>query len=254
MEQYSEKDFPDALFRKKLEDHEEQVREEVWNRLTGQLYAERKSVWRDRRTHAAAAAVFVLLGGGLWLGDSLETNEPQIAGQVDRIGLEVVAPPLSSEASIPDHSAGQPIVPQEISANEVMNAKEESSPQHRDKERSFALQRDALERTISPEEGGGSEETSETRKEVSATRVLVVYVTPPLFDRSEPAPEDAANTPEPALSVAGDELPKERKRKGINRFFKQLKNAKTGEKIDWDELGINPQRVLANVEMASPQP
>jgi hypothetical protein len=254
MEQYNEKDFPDALFRRKLEDHEEQVNEEVWKRLNGQLEAGRKTLWRDRRLHAAAAVVLLLLGARLWLGDGRQIEEHQLAGEVQQIGSDVVPPAASPLATISDDSPDHPIVRQEVFAKEVEKTVRERAPEHIAEGLSLAPPQELSERSLSPEKSEEDEGAPEPQREVSATRVLVVHVTPALLEESDSASEENVITPEQTLAEADVELPKERKRKGINRFFKQLKNAKTGEKIDWDELGINPQRVLANVETASPEP
>ena len=35
------------------------------------------------------------------------------------------------------------------------------------------------------------------------------------------------------------------KKSRLGKFFKQLKNLKNGEKIEWDEVGVNPNKILA---------
>jgi hypothetical protein len=34
----------------------------------------------------------------------------------------------------------------------------------------------------------------------------------------------------------------------FSRVFRQLKNARAGEKVDWDEVGFNPKDLVARVD------
>jgi hypothetical protein len=40
----------------------------------------------------------------------------------------------------------------------------------------------------------------------------------------------------------------DKKDKYINRLFKQLKNAKNGDRVDWDQIGFKPAKILARAE------
>jgi hypothetical protein len=39
----------------------------------------------------------------------------------------------------------------------------------------------------------------------------------------------------------------------FTRVFRQLKNARAGEKVNWDEVGFNPKAVLARLDGAKQQ-
>lgn len=82
----------------------------------------------------------------------------------------------------------------------------------------------------------------------------MVYITPPVLEEKLEENDELGveNETGGEVLVAAENTsvgkePEGTKRKGLQKLFKQLKNAKTGEKIDWEELGVSSYRGIANV-------
>ncbi len=55
---------------------------------------------------------------------------------------------------------------------------------------------------------------------------------------------------QPTQNVVAQQQPKSNR---FGRIFKQIKNFKQGERVEWDEVGLNPNRLLARVNKNSEQ-
>ncbi len=248
----------DELFRSKLEGHDSPAGEELWERLNKRRLSKAKPAWYNRKLMAAAIVSGIAVAGGIWLSmpaerEGLSASAPgDIADTPQRVahesGLSAVTdsvPPEYAEVTAP-------------ALHTISDAgKKEPEAEGAGARKAIPVQPDLKtfeeERVTSRVEESGqvavtAATVAEREKEDKQpeTRVLIVYVRPPAkVDevQEKPGVELAAVTENVESEVA-----EERKKLSLKRFFRQLKNAKTGEKINWEELGINPQRVFANVD------
>lgn len=254
--------FPDDLFKKKLEGHEAPVRGEVWQRLQGKMYPKPKPIWKSKSWLAAAVLAGITAGAGIWLirtdaPDSVATVVPEPTSQSMEESPAATADELLQQSPPADIEPGDVAVAQETRGAQPAESKQESiGTLAISQENETAIQRasrDSPRATPSAPLRGEESRAVELAKsdkpildqQKSETRVLVVYVTPPeRIDEPQTVSHDEVavvlETPKAESEVA--------RKKGLQRLFKQLKNAKTGEKIDWEELGLNPNRVFANVD------
>ncbi|MCF2490367.1 hypothetical protein [Dyadobacter sp. CY347] len=80
---------------------------------------------------------------------------------------------------------------------------------------------------------------------------------PPTVEKIDPKPEEAFSakiSPAPVeqtrivvVAVETDDQDKPRSSK-FSKVFRQLKNARAGERVDWEEVGFNPKSLVAKVD------
>ena len=272
MRQRENERFPDDLFRERLEGHQLPVGKEVWSRLDNQLRSRQKSFVQSWKFPAAASVTVVLLAAGIWISGKGHNEE------IEHISSEVFESKSMQEQP---HMVHTPVATQYTGGGESSNtnvnisqANERPQDSHelslRVRSENTAEKADAGDKPARknfPEKQGAAfsqrndlesltfsqnraTTTSPAEAVVHEPRVLVVHVAP-----AELAPEvEVENTVSVAV-VSSEADPgvslvdaKQKKRGGVQRLLRQLRNAKTGEKIEWEELGLNPQRSIANVE------
>lgn len=249
--------FPDRLFRDKLEGHEEHVSNAVWDRLSEKVEQGSVPFWKNRKVQVAAVAAGMLMGGSLWLGIGEFASEESLAGIVhlEEPADEVVSPvEIAETEAIADLATSvSPIVAESEQREERKFLKSERSapalapPSAASNDGPTDTSPDRDDKKGVPV--GTIAATAEPETEKVETRVLVVYVKPAVLSDTEAAqPQTMVSESESPVATAA---PVKEKKRGIQRFFRQLKNAKTGEKIDWEELGLNPNRTFANAEPPS---
>lgn len=266
-----EKEQPDELFRKKLENFDTPVRAEVWDRLSRQRTPERP-LWYGKRALGAAVIAGLLLGGGIWttirkgeekasLAASEKLSGEATAGRKKADGYEGKEAGRQEEKTAFERKAAsghteEPAGKTTLSRERAIASAKSHSPHPDITSQVPAIPvsgetgREIVLAGVAEEAGPGAaavpgpaeEQSREAPGSAGGTRVLVVYVSPP------PAGEPKQETHYAVVAEEKGEAPGPGKKKGLQRFFRQLKNAKTGEKIDWNELGFNPHRVFANVD------
>lgn len=251
----------DELFKSKLEGYDSPVGEELWDRLNKERLSKARPAWYERKVLAAAVVAAVLVAGGIWLSlpAGKETLSASESGEVPGISRETAyeaAPSPGPDSTGPEYAVASgasdrtfsdaaKVVPgaADTPAGEITRGKNDSKGRHSEP---FSPVDEGSRETVQVVAGPAPVAEKETKEEQGGTRVLIVYVSPPVSS-VDAAPEK----PGYELTVVEsheNEAPEGRKKLSFKRFFKQLKNAKTGEKIDWEELGLNPQRVFANVD------
>ncbi len=257
----------DELFKSKLEGHESPAGEELWGRLNKERLSKVKPAWYERKALAAAVVAAVAVAGGIWLGmpAGRETLSASESGNVSGIPLEVAqesAPPAGPDSAATVYAVASG------TANRVSSdaAKKEAVkvagipageriPERKDlkglRNEPAAPAEESSRETAQVAAGPVPVAEKEAEEQRAGTRVLVVYVRPPAS--ADAAPEKPGYELAAAAESHENEAAEERKKLSFKRFFRQLKNAKTGEKIDWEELGLNPQRVFANVDHSGGQ-
>ncbi|ODS78656.1 MAG: hypothetical protein ABS46_16745 [Cytophagaceae bacterium SCN 52-12] len=252
----------DELFKRKLEGHDSPVGEELWNRLNKRRLSKPGPAWYSRKFMAAAIVSGIAVAGGIWLSMPAEkerlsaltpgnvqdapqrvAHEAELPAVTDSISpgyadATIPAPPVFADAgkkTAGAESAGTrkdiPVQPDLKKSGEVASRAGENEPA-------------AADPAPAPQR--------ESENKQAETRVLIVYVRPPAkLDEAEEKPGGELMA---VTESVKSEVVEERKKLSLKRLFRQLKNAKTGEKINWEELGISPQRVFANVDHSGVAP
>jgi hypothetical protein len=231
----------DSLFADKLQQAEIAPRAEAWAKLQGKMAKkEKKIVWLPFVSWSAAASVVLLAGLGIWFMNSSDKPAgaelanvktptqktvlvPQEKVQVaDNQEIKTPKPTIATpKPSLKSdyHTAMASVNPQEIV---VKNEKTATEP----------ISKKAV--IIEPEP---KPETIAAIAPIQSQQKTV------RLELSEPTIELLAAN-EAMQSELVNNTPKEKR---INKIFRQLKNLKNGDDVNWKEVGVTSPKLLARL-------
>lgn len=249
------KDKIDQLFSEKLDNHTIKPRAEAWEKLENRLEKSKKRVvpiWQ-KLSIAASIAVLLLAGGVAYFGgneDKLDTNISNSVAVKNNISAKAkpkenlaVANNISEKnvnhsaklattnntntANIPTHIG--------LFANSQKPEYQEIKPEANQEVNKINLSQTVAQNTTIESEIEKNIEKAESKiTPAKADEDLTIVFTVADFQQSE---QEYAATPETT-----------KKPKYLSRVFKQLMNAKNGDRVNWDEVGFKPAKILARAE------
>lgn len=257
----------DDLFKRRLEGLERMPSENAWLKIQEKQSARSRMV-RGRSIvwgwYAAAGVAAAVMGGYLvWQnqqGNSPGGIQPQqtIAAARPAQKDSVVSPIENSIAPVEQVAAA------EKTGNGLTNDQKDLKPAKRVAE--VAQTRKEPKQVIEtppadPEQNQGAPVVAIIEKpSVPVNTIQPEPVNAPVAQGIKTLPDEPAvsrvNKPEAeptrTIVVAVETGTNEREEKPRNtrfaRVFRQLKNARAGEKVDWDEVGFNPKNLVARVD------
>ncbi len=271
----------DKLFAQKLKEAEIKPRDEAWEKLQLRMQQNKKrriGGWWQQGPWLAAAGVCLLLVAG-WLtwrsNSSTEINlaqhtllpqsktieDKEVVAPQEKIKIAPEAPLAKQEQMAAMLNKPEPIK-QAARPNTTNTAPElKSAPVSPQPMVAVLPDTHKSENQSKPENAPGPivenpqriAQTS-TQPEVTSGAKTVVLQLPELKETlvaanvKEPIAEPRIKSEETtSLSdeLEDDILNKPRKSTRMAKVWKQLKNAKNGERVDWDEVGFNPNKMLA---------
>ena len=266
----------DELFSRKLRDAEITPRDEAFQKFQQRLQTkERRIGWWQQGPWLAAAGVSLLLmaGGGWWLMSQPSDTTVALSGTTAK---KATAPPTKVIESSPIKTA----LPQALASNEVMpqatnkttvaptvpkavakapvKMREETKLEQLPPMQESQIAQVATTPTAAPQHSVKVEDAvksttltnavAEVAKPVEKTVVLQL---PALKENTQSkealvaSKEVETNSSVSVPSSETDLLNQPRKSTRMAKVWQQLKNAKNGEKVDWDEVGFNPNKLVA---------
>ena len=246
----------DKIFNESLKNYERQPRTEAWEKLQAKLEKRDDKVVPLWWKYASAASIALLLGvGRYWFVNNLSNenltlattseiktqpivkSKPEILNETKK-QENVIAKTVDSEKKMSSPVAGVPTRPHlRKHTQEVLISKmniQFSPPVHK--------QTQDLENQNKPII---ALETIKTKTPVEEnTIVLVLENTKPKKEEEtivlnfvDTKPETVTQNTEP-----------EKKQSRVGKIWEQLKRAKNGESVNWNEVGVKPQKVLARAD------
>lgn len=265
----------DDLFSRKLRDAEVTPREETYQKLQQRMQSKQRRLgWWQQEPWLAAAGVSLLLLAG-WVvwnnNNSEEALTAQVMPKTESIikqKLTQIGNPKVVEENLIDKKEitnQQSLRENQLAHTEPMkdtkkSSKEESSLPILKSELNQITQVKEIAENALPLLPVNTQETqkavaqaSAINEELKTTEKTVVLQLPELQQSLVAANEKETvenNTSTPSVESTNsrfDEsiLNQPRKSTRMAKVWKQLKNAKNGEKVDWDEVGFNPNKLLA---------
>ncbi|WP_428654119.1 hypothetical protein [Runella sp.] len=273
----------DKLFAQKLKEAEIKPRDESWEKLQLRMQQNKKrriGGWWQQGPWLAAAGVCLLLVAGwlMWRSNNTasETNlaqhpekkkaieqsitpkkevevkeeikapiVEQVAANVDEQTPEAigkVTPPKNTKSAATTLKSGS-TTPQPM----VAKLAEEQKPETPMKQEKLPVSIEQNTQTI-------AQATTQAQAESKASTKTVVLQLPEIKETlvaanvkevgAEPTVRSEENK-EDSDEFDDNLLNKPRKSTRMAKVWKQLKNAKNGERVDWDEVGFNPNKMLA---------
>lgn len=265
----------DDLFSRKLRDAEVTPREETYQKLQQRMQSKQRRLgWWQQEPWLAAAGVSLLLLAG-WVVWNNNNSEEALTAQVMPKTESIIKQKLTQ--------IGNPKVVEEnlIDKKEIINqqslrenqfahtepmkdtkksSKEESSLPILKSELNQITQVKEIAENALPLLPVNTQETqkavaqaSAINEELKTTEKTVVLQLPELqqslvaANEKETVENNTSTASVESTNSRFDEsiLNQPRKSTRMAKVWKQLKNAKNGEKVDWDEVGFNPNKLLA---------
>ncbi|WP_421827820.1 hypothetical protein [Larkinella sp.] len=246
----------DDLFSSQLRDHRVKPERASWEELQRRMNAkeERKSPFVWWYASAASVAVVLLASWWLWSGDETVENSPA-TNRVAQQTLKKAAPgqqPAPSKTDLPSalDEMEKPVIAFEKPAARRSNSQ---NSQQEDSHQDVKPAPQAAQELVVTEKPSVSVPQEEVRKpetllaaEVTpkpAERTLVVQMAAPEI---KPTALVASTESENAdFTERNDEDQPKKKRFRLGRVLRQFNKIKSGEPVEWEEVGVQPGALLA---------
>lgn len=252
-----EKHNIDKLFNERLQNYERKPRPEAWDKLHAKLQQNETKIvplwWKVAR----AASVVLLLGTAGYLVWETTTN-PEVEGSnvavvnsLPKTKEDKLAQPNRSIVLEKTGNSENKIEESLVQAKPRLNKINKQTTHKNSVKEHFDKLVEVAKNTQEPVLA--QKETSLPLPKVTNNTIVLVM---------EPTPEQT--TPKSAETIVlsmveaptgpGTERPgwveeaSNRKTSKLGKLWQQLKRAKNGEGVDWNELGVKPQKVLARAD------
>lgn len=247
------KDKTDRLFAEKLENHTVKPRAGAWGKLEGRLQQKQRKIMPIWQRMGIAASVLILLfaGGVTYFKNSDKTieNQPIASNSVTEKPVDIavkntekvnlleekkeIIEKISTEIKIGKQE--KPAILFARNTNPIVKERSIEVQKMESKTPNFATpdlgNKELIAENILPKTSDKQEIVTEK------TEDLTIVFTVANFENQTPA----FNTKE-------EKYEEEKKPKYLTRFFKQIINAKNGDRVDWNEVGFKPAKILARAE------
>jgi hypothetical protein len=254
------KDKIDKLFSEKLDAFEVKPRAQAWEKLENKINNKNKkrTIGWYRFAIAASVALLVFVGGISYFNNSDPINsQPNLASNTTKA--------TDNEAAI----AGKEKVSSQENAKayaKINHALIKRSLPNTDKKGRIYFYENGQAKPETAIEFIAKNEKTESEnpiiKTINQEKIVGVLAenTPIKVEeiKGEQALKDedltiiftVANFEKPTMNESNNDenLGKEKKSKYLTKLYKQLINAKNGDKVDWNEVGFKPSKILARAE------
>lgn len=260
----------DELFSRKLRDAEVPPRQEAYLKLQQRLQTKQRRLgWWQQGPWLAAAGVSILLVAGWVVWNSQPSENVEVAQINSNTGAAKSAPfekthivpakeksLVNTGAPVQQIAQGQESKPQTSS---LKNAQLDVALKTQQEEIASAVELLVNQQQTTPKMPIEDTQTTIAKathsiEEQSPVVKKVVLQLPELNESL--AAENKSTNPailekttsvvsESSTSFDNNLINQPRKSSRMAKVWKQLKNAKNGEKVDWDEVGFNPNKLLA---------
>ena len=241
----------DDLFARKLRQAEIKPRPEAWETLQARLRTKkvRLAWWQQRGPWLAAAGLSLLLVASWVIWQNRNTSEVQVA-QNERpktLLKQTVRPSNQAQTT-------SPRIEKNVAINQVLKTPRNAKPNDLRKN-------DTSTHTQKVEPNATPSNLAQTPTNAPEAPQIKPESTPTIAQIQPNLPQPVAQKtivlqlPEmPVVEIAEvpfpQSVPSKDNRKAPSRFariLRQAQNAKEGQRVDWDEVGVNPNKLLAKV-------
>lgn len=253
------KNKTDEFFSQMLQNHEVKPREQAWQKLESNLRKKEKKaipIWRQFSFAATFALLFFVGIIAYFNGidktqnpkPSFKTNIGEVASTKNESNTNLISKPekiefTKGEANNFNLNSNPNLSKKKKFESEVLLTRSAIKMEKQSPINSELLVENDIANALSTNENNPIQqlenkiEITDSKNIVKKEEELTVIFTIANF-KNENIEENT--------NVAKTQS--EKKEKYINRLFKQLKNAKNGDKVDWDMVGFKPTKILARAE------
>lgn len=241
------KDKIDQLFHSSLKEHSLKPREEAWMKLEQKLKQKRKPTMPIWQRMSIAATLGLLL----FMGVITFINEKELE----------VKPTLNSEKAQQKTEVASNSFVQEVVklTNDKTKTNLNQRKQIEKNSEQFLAKRNIESKELFETASQLSEQKDKVeiadpaKIELADNEAQLAEIQPIEGNRTTPDQEDLTIVFTVAEFKNNSQAPTEiadldKKEKYLSKLFKQLKNAKNGDRVDWKEVGFKPAKILARAE------
>ena len=252
----------DKIFNESLKNYERQPRTEAWKKLQARLEKKHSKVLPLWWKYASVASIALILSvGGYWFLNN-SSNENLIVAITNRIKSQPVVkskPEALYEIKKQDNVIAKTVNQKQKTLSPV------SENFRQTKFSSHSHVRKSVQDIISPLAGVPT--NPQLRKQIQDSKIsnksiitLETIKTKTLLEENtivlvlentKPKKEEETiilNIVETKPEVIAQNLEPEKKQSRVGKIWEQLKRAKNGENVNWGEMGVKPQKVLARAD------
>ncbi len=231
----------DKIFSEGLQTYERQPRPQAWEKLEARLQKPKSKVLPIWWKYASAASVALLLGiGGYWFNNQKNNSVEQVAVNKKPI-IEKKQTQIVEEQVTPHVAEVENNIPKKAKINiteksQIIENKQFAQLPPQQVFKAEEITQIAKTPTIEPK-----------KIEEQNTIVLVLENTKPKVEEETIVLNMVETKPEVVTQTdSNDGITKKETR--ISKIWQQLKRAKNGENVNWSEVGIKPQKMLARAD------
>ena len=227
----------DDIFRSKLTGLEKQPSASAWDRLDqGKKNDERRfSAWVWYA--AASVAIAFMAGYSVWVNKSAEIR-PQLAGQQNPVIIQQDSvKPQHAERPFGELADRRVEKSVEVNKKQITSGKMQRVPKKQTVPETIQLATTNVPVAVKPDSDIAMPEIV-TAKEFEAMHVAIAETKSAKIENRT----IVVKVEEPVVNEEKE------KPSRFTRIFRQLKNAKQGETVDWDDVGFNPKALVARVD------
>jgi hypothetical protein len=231
----------DKIFSEGLQNYERQPRPQAWEKLEARLQKSERKVLPIWWKYASAASVALLLGaGGYWFAFQKNSRNDVVAVTKKAVIIEKQHLPILEKT-----------IPQMVKVEENNQPKTNLTLNHKSEKvtkNQFAQLLNQQIIKVENIEQITKLPTIESKNiEEQNTIVLVLENTKPKVEEETIVLNMVETKPEVvAQTDLNDNSTKKETR--LSKIWQQLKRAKNGENVNWSEVGIKPQKMLARAD------
>jgi hypothetical protein len=234
----------DKIFSKGLHTYERQPRPEAWGKLEARLQKPKSKVLPIWWKYASAASVALLLGiGGYWFSNQKTDSEEQVAINKKPVTEKKQTQIIEPEVTITPQVAGvEKNIPKKTKFKITEKAQIVVEPKQ------FTQLSPPQVIKVEEIKQIAKTQTIESKKiEEQNTIVLVLENTKPKVEEETIVLNMVETKPEVVAQTDSNDG-NSKKETRISKIWQQLKRAKNGENVNWSEVGIKPQKMLARAD------
>ena len=252
----------DKIFNESLKNYERQPRTEAWEKLQARLEKKDSRILPLWWKYASAASVALLLGvGGYWFVNNSSNENPTVATN-NKIKIQPIVksqPETLTETKQQENVIAKNIDLKNEKLNPVADANKAQFGSH------LRKHTQELEISLSPMAGVPTSphvrkqtqdsenqnnpvivlETIKTKKPLEDNTIVLV------LENTKPKKEEETivlNFVDTKVETVAQNIEPEKKQSRVGKIWEQLKRAKNGENVNWGEVGVKPQKVLARAD------
>lgn len=244
----------DDLFKRKLAELDRKPSSEAWLKIQERTKSQRRAVgW----VWYAAAGIAVTLMAGYLVWQNESGNDVQLAGNPKVVAVtpqvKPSAPSLSGKSEkepAGDAPAATPEPQMQPERPQIAIRKDKGRSVKEDNHQPTTIDEPAIEPALANIEKqtiSSKPEQVETQMP-SAVQEIKTLSDEPAVSRINKVETEPTRIIVATVETDANEMDEKPKSSRFSRVFRQLKNARAGEKVDWDEVGFNPKNLVARVD------